>query len=151
MTKSDHKTSQKDYSAVSASQQLAIEVLLAGGTDSEAAQAASVTRESVNRAIKSGHTFQELHNLIFRYSGKTAPGLLSTALMSWEGQIIHLHEVETVLLMCSNRPALESISLSRKLIQFIVCRIGDEMLLVYKRTLSEFLAELELADIKLTK
>ena len=49
MTKSDHKTSQKDDSAVSASQQLAIEVLLAGGTDSEAAQAASVTRESVNR------------------------------------------------------------------------------------------------------
>jgi hypothetical protein len=49
MAKSDHETAQKNDSKVTPSQLLAIDVLLAGGTDSEAAKAASVTRETVCR------------------------------------------------------------------------------------------------------
>jgi|WetSurMetagenome_2_1015567.scaffolds.fasta_scaffold727030_1 hypothetical protein len=46
---SDHKTSQEDVPALSPSQRLAIEVLLSGGTDGEAAKAASIARETVCR------------------------------------------------------------------------------------------------------
>lgn len=49
MAESDHKTSQENEPAVSPSQRLAIDVLLAGGTDTEAARAASVARETVCR------------------------------------------------------------------------------------------------------
>jgi hypothetical protein len=59
MVKSDHKTS---HPAVSANQQLAIDVLLAGGTDSEAAQAASVTRETVCRWRHSDADFIAAYN-----------------------------------------------------------------------------------------
>jgi len=49
MTENDHRTSQDLTLAVSLSQQQAIEVLLKGGSDSDAAKAASVTRETVCR------------------------------------------------------------------------------------------------------
>jgi hypothetical protein len=45
----DHTTSQERGPEVSPSQRLAIEVLLAGGNDAEAAKAASVARETVCR------------------------------------------------------------------------------------------------------
>lgn len=47
---------------MSANQQLAIEILMAGGTDSEAAQAASVTRETVNRWRHSDADFVAAYN-----------------------------------------------------------------------------------------
>lgn len=49
MSDEDHKTSQDLALAVSPNQQQAIEVLLTGGSDSDAAKAASVTRETVCR------------------------------------------------------------------------------------------------------
>lgn len=49
MAKTDHKTSQENETLVSPNQQLAIDALLAGGTDSEAAEAAGVRRETVCR------------------------------------------------------------------------------------------------------